>query len=323
MTALTLGFMPLTDCAPLVVAREKGFFAAEGLTVTLSREASWATIRDKVIFGALDGAHMLGPMAFAATLGADRASAAMIAPMALNRNGAGITVSATLAAAMRATSLSEVIASRRAAGEPPLTFAVVFPYAIHNYALRGWLAAAGVDPDRDVSIVVVPPPRMVEQLTDGRIDGFCVGAPWNAVAVASGAGEMLVATSTLLPGAPDKVLGMSESWVSRDLQPLGALLRALSRAGIWADDPENRGDLAALLARPDVVGAPATAIARALEGEIVFQAGEASVPTQADALWILSQMQHWGQLGREVDLPAVAARVNRSDLLEQALSGRL
>ena len=155
MTALTLGFMPLTDCAPLLVAREMGFFAAEGLSVTLSREASWATIRDKVIFGALDGAHMLGPMAIAATLAADRPSAAMIAPMALNRNGAGITVSSDLAAAMRSASLSNVVAARRANGEPPLTFAVVFPYSIHNYALRGWLAATGVDPDGDVAIVVV------------------------------------------------------------------------------------------------------------------------------------------------------------------------
>lgn len=322
MTDLTLGFMPLTDCAPLVVARDRGFFADEGLAVTLSREASWATLRDKVIFGALDGAHMLGPMAIAATLAAARPSAVMIAPMALNRNGAGITVSAALAAAMRASSLAEVVAARRAAGEPSLTFAMVFPYSFHNYALRDWLAAAGVDPDRDVSLVVVPPPRMVDQLSDGRIDGFCVGAPWNTVAVASGAGEMLVATSTLLPGAPDKVLGLSEAWAARDRKALEALLRALSRAGIWADDPGNRHELAALLARPDAVGVPASVIARALDCEIVFQADGASTPSQADALWILSQMQHWGQLGPDADLPAIAARVYRQGLLEKALAGR-
>lgn len=322
MTALTLGFMPLTDCAPLVVARDRGFFADEGLTVTLSREASWATIRDKVVFGALDGAHMLGPMAIATTLAADRPSAAMIAPMALNRNGAGITVSSDLAAAMRAAPLSDVVAARRANGEPPLTFAVVFPYSIHNYALRGWLAAAGVDPDRDVVIIVVPPPRMVEQLAGGRIDGFCVGAPWNAVAMAAGAGEMLVATSTLLPGAPDKVLGLSEDWVSRDQTPLRALLRALSRAGVWADDPENHEALANLLSRPDAVGAPAGAIARALSDEIVFQRDGASLPSQADARWILSQMQHWGQLDPNADQAALAARVYRQDLLEKALAER-
>ncbi|MDP1631255.1 MAG: CmpA/NrtA family ABC transporter substrate-binding protein [Caulobacter sp.] len=320
MTALTLGFIPLTDCAPLLVARERGFFAAEGLNVTLSREASWATIRDKVIFGALDGAHMLGPMTIAATLAADRPSAAMIAPMALNRNGAGITVSLALAAAMRGGGLADIVAARRSGGEPPLTFGVVFPFSIHNYALRGWLAATGVDPDRDVIIAVVPPPRMVEQLANGRIDGFCVGAPWNAVAVAAGAGEMLASTSDLLPGAPDKVLGVSEIWASREPESLGAVLRALSRAGFWADDPDNRVELVELLARPDAVGAPAAAIARGLDGEIIFQNDGASTPSQADALWILSQMQHWGQLDPGVDRSAIAARIYRPDLLEKALS---
>ncbi|MDP1738096.1 MAG: CmpA/NrtA family ABC transporter substrate-binding protein [Caulobacter sp.] len=321
MTALTLGFIPLTDCAPLMVAREKGFFSDEGLAVSLSREASWATLRDKVVFGALDGAHMLGPMAIAATLAADRPSAAMIAPMALNRNGAGITVSTALAEQMRERPLAAVIAARRAAGAPPLTFAVVFPFSIHNYALRDWLVAAGVDPDRDVSIVVVPPPRMVEQLADGRIDGFCVGAPWNAVAMATGAGEVQATTSTLLPGAPDKVLGVSGAWMSRDQRPLDGLLRALTRAGVWADARENREELAALLSRPDAVGVPAAAIARALDNEIVFQADGASVPSQADALWILSQMQRWEQLAAGVDVAAIAARVYRADLLEKALAG--
>lgn len=319
MTVLTLGFMPLTDCAPLLVAREKGFFAEEGLDVRLSREASWATIRDKVAFGALDGAHMLGPMTLASTLGVGGQAAAMVAPMALNRNGGGITVSRALAAEMGAASLAGVVAARKAAAEPPLTFAVVFAFSLHNYALRGWLADAGVDPDRDVRVIVVPPPRMVEQLADGRIDGFCVGAPWNAVAMATGAGEMLATTSTLLPGAPDKVLGVSEAWASGDRRPLEALLRALSRAGAWADQPENRGALVALLARPDAVGVAADALARALDGEIVFQAGGASVPTRADALWILSQMQRWGQVGSDVDL-TIADRVYRPDLLEQALA---
>lgn len=322
MTALTLGFIPLTDCAPLVVAREMGFFADEGLAVTLSRGASWATIRDKVTFGALDGAHMLGPITLAATLAATRESAAMIAPIALNRNGAGITVSVGLAGEIAASSLARVVAARRRDGRPPLTFAVVFPYAIHNYALRGWLAAAGVDPNLDVSIVVVPPPRMVEQLADGRIDGFCVGAPWNAMAVETGAGEMLAATSTLLPGAPDKVLGVSRAWAERDRPLLGAVLRALTRAGTWCDTVGNRQDLAALLARPDVVDAPASAIARALDGEIIFQRDGAATPSQSDALWILSQMQHCRQIGPEVDHAALASRVFRSDLLEKALGAQ-
>lgn len=319
MTALTLGFIPLTDCAPLIVARDKGFFADEGLDVTLSREASWATIRDKVAYGALDGAHMLGPMALAATLVAGRETAAMIAPLALNRNGAGITVSLALAERLATASLAEIVAARRAAGQTPLTFAVVFAFSIHNYALRGWLADAGVDPDRDVRVVVTPPPRMVDQLADGQIDGFCVGAPWNAVAMETGAGRTLVATSAILPDAPDKVLGVSAAWAARNPGPLAGLLRALSRAGAWADQPRNRDELIGLLAHPGAVGVAASAIAGALGGEIVFHAGGASVPTRMDALWILSQMQRWGQVGSDVD-PAILDEVFRPDLLEQALA---
>ena len=315
MTALTLGFMPLTDCAPLIVAREKGFFAKEGLEVTLSREAAWATIRDKVAFGALDGAHMLGPMALAATLAATRPAEAIIAPLALNRNGAGITLSSAIAGELVATgSLAEVLKGRA----EPATFATVYAYSIHNYLLRGWLAEAGLDPEQDVRIVVVPPSRMVEQLVDGRIDGFCAGAPWNTVAVQAGAGELIASSAGLLPGAPDKVLGLSESWASAHPDTVAALLRALTAAGRWADAPENRPALVDLLARSDVVGAAPAAIEAALQREIVFEAGGASLPTREDALWILGQMRRWGQAPANVD-PAIADRVYRADLLRQAL----
>lgn len=315
MTALTLGFIPLTDCAPLIVARNRGFFAAEGLDVGLSREASWATIRDKVAYGALDGAHMLGAMALAATIEATREPEAMVAPMALNRNGAGLTLSRDLAAEIGATgSVGETLRRR---GAPPV-FAVVYPFSIHNYLLRTWLAEAGLDPERDVRIVVTPPQRMVEQLADGRIDGFCAGAPWNTVAVEAGAGEMLATSKGLLPGAPDKVLGLSEAWARRRPDTVSALLRALARAGEWADAPENREALVALLAAEDAVGAAPSAIAAALEREIVFQRDGAAVPTREDALWILGQMQRWGQAPADLD-PAVGERVFRADLLRAAL----
>jgi ABC-type nitrate/sulfonate/bicarbonate transport system substrate-binding protein len=315
VTVLTLGFIPLTDCAPLVVARDKGFFVAEGLDVILSREASWATIRDKVTYGALDGAHMLGALALAATLQATRGREAMIAPLALNRNGAGLTVSRGLAEEIAATgSVGETLRRRDA----PATFAVVYPYSIHNYLLRGWLAEAGLEPDRDVRIVVTPPQRMVEQLADGRIDGFCAGAPWNAVAVQAGAGEMLASSKGLLPGAPDKVLGLAEAWAVTHPETVAALLRALVQAGAWADEPGNRAELIALLAAPGAVGAAPEAIAPALEREIVFQRDEAGVPTTEDALWILSRMQRWGQAPADTD-PAIAERVYRADLLRKAL----
>jgi len=326
-----LGFIPLTDCAPLVVAQAKGFFAAEGLDVALSREASWATIRDKVAVGALDAAHMLAPMALAATLGAGGEPTPMIAPLALNRNGSGVTVSTALAGALRridpaamaetpvtARALAGVIAERRAAGAPPLTFAVVFPYSVHNYALRYWMSQAGVDPDRDVRIVVTPPPRMVEQLAAGVIDGFCVGAPWNAVARAEGIGEVLLRASDIWRDGPDKVFGMTRAWAEDHPDTLQAALRALISASAWADDPAHRQELVALLARPEHVGADPEAIAWALDGEIVFHADDAGFPWRSHAAWFLSQMARWGQIAPDLDVMATAAEVYRPDLYRQA-----
>jgi ABC-type nitrate/sulfonate/bicarbonate transport system substrate-binding protein len=221
LSDLRLGFIPLTDCAPLVAAQALGFFEEEGLNVELVREASWATVRDKVAVGPLDGAHMLAPMALAATAGGE---GAILAPLALNQNGSAVTVSTTLADAlgaagpqdlggqpMTAHGLAKVVADRKASGQGPLTFAVVFPYSMHNYLLRYWLAQGGVDPDHDVRIVVIPPPRMVEQMRVGAVDGFCVGAPWNAVAEAEGVGRILLAASQFWPGGPDKVLGVAAS----------------------------------------------------------------------------------------------------------------
>jgi len=328
---LTLGFIPLTDCAPLVVAKALGFFAEEGLAVTLSREASWATIRDKVAVGALDGAHMLAPMALAAGLGGGVLAAPMLAPLALNLNGSAITVSTALADALRAVDpetmaaetitarpLARLIEARRGQGAPPLSFAVVFPHSMHAYALRYWLAQAGVDPDRDVRLVVTPPPRMVDHLRSGDVDGFCVGAPWNAVAAAEGVGEMLIKASVFWPGGPDKVFGVTQAWAGRRPDELRAALRALIRAAAWADEPGNHAELVALLSRPDHVGAAPEMLVRALKHEIVFHRDAAGLPRREHALWFLSQMARWGQVAPELDLAAVADQVYRPDLYRAA-----
>lgn len=326
MSSLTLGFIPLTDCAPLVAARVKGFFAGEGLDVTLSREASWATIRDKVTVGALDAAHMLAPMALAATAGAGGPVAPMIAPLALAVNGAGVTLSNRLSQALPAgaetlqeiaAGLAAFIGQRRAGGEPPLTFAVVFPYSMHNYALRYWLAAAGVDLDRDVRLVVTPPPRMVEQLRTGQVDGVCVGAPWNTVATRGGLGRVALRTSQFWPAGPDKVLGVGAAFAQDDRLP--PLLRALVRAQAWCDGAENRDELAALLAQPDYVGAPAEAIAPALGDELIFHRDGAGVPRLEHAQWFLAQMRRWNQIGADLDGKALIASVYRPDLALEAL----
>jgi ABC-type nitrate/sulfonate/bicarbonate transport system substrate-binding protein len=330
--ALRLGFIPLNDCAPLVVAKEKGFFAEEGLDVELSREASWATIRDKVALGALDGAHMLAPLAIAASLGVGGDPAPMVVPLALNLSGSAFTVSKSLAEALKAIDpegvaartarpLARLIAARQEVGSAPLTFAVVFPYSTHNYQLRYWLADAGIDPDRDLRLVVVPPPRTAEQLRSGVIDGFYVGAPWGVLAVAQGVGEILTYGSDIWRAAADKVLGVTQAFAETEPDALQAMLRALIRAGVWADAAEHRRELAAMLARPEYIGAPEPVIAELLTDApqgLVYHRHAASFPWRSHAAWFASQMLRWGQAAPAPDLPAGAQAVYRPDLYRRA-----
>lgn len=329
---LRLGFVPLNDAAPLVVAREKGFFAAEGLDVELSREASWATVRDKVAVGALDGAHMLAPMAIAASLGVGGERAPMVAPLSLNLSGSAFTVSKSLAQALKVLDpqassagssrpLAELVKARRELGSAPLTFAVVFPFSTHNYQLRYWLADAGIDPDRDVRLVVVPPPRTAEQLRSGLIDGFCVGAPWGVQAVAQGAGEILAYCSDVWRAAPDKVLGVSQAWADRNPETLQAVLRAVLRAATWADTPANRPELAEMLARPEYIGVPVEVVAKLLTDDpqgLIYHRYAAAFPWRSHAVWFLSQMVRWGQAPASPELVGAAREVYRPELYRTA-----
>jgi ABC-type nitrate/sulfonate/bicarbonate transport system substrate-binding protein len=345
-TYLTLGFVALTDCAPLAVAKARGFFASEGLEVELSREASWANIRDRTAAGLLDGAHMLGPMAIAQTLGVGADATPLCVPMARNLNGSAITLSRALAEEMRladpqgcadrarsARALRRVIEARRLRGRAQPTFAVVFPYSVHTYELRYWLAAGGVDPDRDIRLMIAPPPRMAEKLAEGEIDGFCVGAPWSALAVERGLGEVVLNASEWWGACADKVFGVTSLWAARHPKTLQAVLRALLRAAVWADAPENRSDLAALLARPQFVGVAEPIIRMSLASggpdrrqtspggdladHVVFHRHGASFPWRSQAQWFLSQMVRWGQAPRDVSF-AGAAAVYRPDLYRQA-----
>ncbi|MDP1641349.1 MAG: CmpA/NrtA family ABC transporter substrate-binding protein [Phenylobacterium sp.] len=317
---LQLGFIPLVDAAPLIVAQEKGFFAAEGLAVSLSREGSWATIRDKVAAGALDGAHMLAPMVLAASLGIGSEPKAMIAPIALNRGGAAVTLSSRLTGDGDAgAGLSHLVRRRQEEGASPLTLAAVYPFSIHNYLLRHWLAGLGLNPDVDVRLTVVPPPRTAALLGEGVIEGFCAGAPWNAVAEAAGVGQTVVRVTEVWPEAPDKVLGVTEFWAAANPAILQSLIRALARAGAWAADPHNQPELVALLARPEFLDAAPEAIAAGL-AEISFDGAAVNPPRREQAAWLLEQMARWGQIG-EVAIDKVAERTWRPDLYTAALGG--
>lgn len=342
-----VGFMPLLDAAPLVVAREAGFAAAEGIDLELARETSWANIRDRIFLGHFDAAHMLAPMAIAARLGIGHVRTPLIAPWVMSQGGNSIAVSpATFAedgdwgrpgdpiAAGRA--LARIVGRRERAGAEPLTLAAVHPFSCHHYELCHWLEAAGVDPGRDVRLVVVPPPHMVEALSAGSVDVVCVGAPWTVSAVEAGVGRLLMPGAALWPSIPEKVLAVREDRAERHGDELAALLRALDRASRWCADPGNRADLAALLARPDFVGVDAATIERTLAGTLPVGAGEAPMaidgflrfhgaasggplnrPRVADGLWFAAQMLRRGQYRDRRDAFAAASLAFAPDLWDR------
>lgn len=345
-TTVRIGFIPLVDCALPVVAAHKNFAAREGLRLELVRESSWANIRDRVVLGHFDAAHMLAPMPIAASLKIGHLTVPMAAPLALGLGGNAITVSTGLWRAMgrapgappqeTAAALAAVVAVRARAGQPPLTFAMVYPFSCHNYELRYWLASAGIHPDRDVRLVVVPPPLMGDALNAGQIDGFCVGEPWNSLAVAAGTGVIAATKAELWRHSPEKVLGLSAAWAERHPDRVAALIRALTAAAAWADDPAHHDELAELLADPAHVGAPAAVIAGALSGRLplvpggaavripdflVFSRSAATFPWASHALWFYSQMVRWGQTPLSAEGIAIARRTYRPDLYRAALKG--
>jgi NitT/TauT family transport system ATP-binding protein len=339
---ITAGFMPLTDSLLLVIAHEKGFAAAEGIDLKLIRETSWANIRDRIGVGHFDVAHMLAPMPIAATLGLTPIAAPMIAPFALGLGGNAITVSTALWDRMKAANAPDdlspgavgiALAHVLAGTEQKLRFAVVHHHSGHNYELRYWLAASGIDPDRQVEILVLPPPLMADALKAGRIDGYCVGEPWGSVGVASGAGRIATVKALIWPLSPEKVLGITEGWAADNPEALAALLRALYRAGQWCGTPENRPEAARLLSQPNYLGVPATESSRALSGQFdvgrgtaveiddffVPVAHHATFPAVTHAMWFYSQMVRWGDVAHTAENVARARASARPDLYRAAL----
>lgn len=345
---LVVGFIPLLDCASLVVAAERGFAAQEGLDLRLVRETSWANIRDRVIVGHFDAAHMLAPMTIASTLGIGHVKSPFIAPMSLGLGGNAITVSVPLWEQMlaqgatsgdftlaAAAALKRVIVARERSQQEPLTFGMVYPFSCHNYELRYWLAAAGIDPDRDVRLAVIPPPFLADALRVGQIDGFCVGEPWNSVAVDAGVGVIVTPTTALWPLSPEKVLGCRAEWAQRYPEQLSKLLRAIYRAAVWIERPENHLEVAKLLAEPGYVGCSVGLLHRALGGRLALQPGAdpvslsdffvpsthaATFPWVSHAAWIYEQMVRWRQIELLPEYAAAASATYRPDLYRAALA---
>lgn len=342
---ITAGFLPLLDSSLLLVAYEKGFASEEDIALTLVKETSWANIRDRMAVGHFNVAHLLAPMPIAYNLGLTPLSTRTIAPMSLGLGGNAVTVSNALWAEMRfngatadldalanGRALKGAVAARKVTGKDPCRFAVVHPHSGHNYELRYWLAGCGIDPERDVEIVIVPPPLMADALAAGRIDGYCVGEPWNTVAALAGVGHIATVKAAIWKSSPEKVLGASEAWAEAHPEALGALLRAIYRAAIWADAPANRGELAEMLSRPEYLGRPQETMLPALSGRIRTGDGEVQVddffvplkkaanfPWISHALWYYTQMVRWGHVRHTHENERIARTTYRPDLYRAAL----
>ncbi|MCB1384225.1 MAG: ABC transporter substrate-binding protein [Notoacmeibacter sp.] len=324
-------FIPLLDASLLIAARECGFAEEEGIDLHLLRETSWANVRDRMAVGHVDVAHMLAPMPIAANLGLTPFSTPMIAPMALGLGGNAITVSAELHheigvagvddASAAGAGLRQAIARRAKSGRPVLRLGVVHAHSSHNLELRYWLAASGISPERDVDIVILPPSFMPDALAQGDLDGFCVGEPWNTMAVARGAGRILTVKHAIWANSPEKVLSMTRRWADENTGTVNALMAALYRAARWCGDPANGEALAGILSGPAALNVKAGVLTEALSGPARFVAFEraATFPWESHALWFYSQMVRWGMVTHTSDNALTARQTYRPDIYRTSI----
>ncbi|CAN5175009.1 CmpA/NrtA family ABC transporter substrate-binding protein [soil metagenome] len=334
---IRVGFIPIIDCAPIVLADELGAFERQGLEVEIRREVSWANVRDKLALGALDASHILAPLPLAITLGIDSVTVPLVNVMTLQVNGNALTLSQSLWREMEeaapdlvasghaplvAKALAAVVRKRAASGAPQVVLASVFPYSAQNYMVRLWLSSGGLDPDHDVRLTVVPPPHTVAHLSGGVIDGYCVGEPWNQRSVVLGIGRVALTGPDIWKGMPEKVLGTTEAWAAKNPETLKALIKALLEAAQWLDEPGNRAEAARLRASPRYLNTPAEVISRTLDlpDFHVFHRNHANFPWRSHADWFLKQMVRWGQASPSIDIAATSDRVYRTDLFRAAAS---
>jgi two-component system, oxyanion-binding sensor len=342
MTPLSIAFLPLTDSAVLIAAREKGFTETQGIDLTLVRTTSWATLRDRLVYRQVEAAHMLAPLAIAVTLGLSQHPARLAAPFKLSVNGNALAMSTTFAAALDPDPVSRINDPLAAAHDfaaaiglhhrKPIV-GVVHRFSSHALMLRYWLAYAGIDPDRDLSLRVLPPSLMTEALRAGEIDGFIAGEPWSSVAVAEGLAEIVAVGTRIWRRGVEKVLGFRADWMEDNPELVDRLLVALSQAAEWCD--ANREELAEILARPEYVGQPVERLMPALSGRLILRPGDAALdfpdfmlfhreatafPWRSQALWIYSQLVRWGEVEPSEAAERAAADVFRSDIYRRALA---
>jgi len=331
---LNIGFIALTDSAPLIIAQEKGFFAEQGLAqVNLVKEPSWAGISEGITSGRLDAAQMVTGMPLALTLGNDKqAPLPIITALVLSRNGNAITLSKAFQAA-DVKNLTDLKAYLAKTSDRVHNLGMVHPASMHNLLLRYWLASGEIDPDLDVSLIRIPPAQMVANLKAGNIDGFCVGEPWNSRAIQENLGYVIATDLDIWPGHPEKVLGVREDWAQKYPETHLALVRALLQACEYCDDFRNREEIIDLLCQPQYLGSPPQYVRPGLLDPYDLGNGESpqtllrfnqffieqsTCPGRAEALWVLTQLARWGYTPFPKNWIEVVERVRRPDLYGEA-----
>ncbi len=333
LTTVRVGFIPLTDCAPVVIAALKGFDKKYGITIVPTKEASWAAVRDKLVAGELDAAHVLYGLLYGLELGIAGKAQPMANLMTLNQNGQAITLSSDLAE--QGIRDSEGL-SKRVHQQAPGTysFAHTFPTGTHAMWLYYWLASAGIDPFKDVRTLVVPPPQMVMNMRIGNMVGFCVGEPWNARAINDRIGFTAATSQSVWPDHPEKILGTRRAWVEQNPHTARALVSAVLEAQRWIDaSAENKRETAQILSRRAWLNTKEQYLTGRMLGEYdnglgarwldkhpirFFDEGAVSYPWHSDGMWFLTQFRRWGLLKTSPDYAAIAGRINRTDIWQQA-----
>lgn len=343
VTGVKLGYIALTDAAPLVIAQEKGLFAKYGLpNVEVSKQASWGATRDNLVLGGaangIDGAHILTPMPYLISTGKVTQNSVPV-PMSilarLNLDSQGISVAkeyAATGAGLDASKLKEAFAAKKAGGGE-VKVAMTFPGGTHDLWIRYWLAAGGIDPDKDVSTIVVPPPQMVANMKVGNMDAFCVGEPWNEQLVNQGIGFTACTTGELWKGHPEKALALRSDWIEGNPNATKALLMAVMEAQQWADSMDNKEEMAAILGKRQWFNVPPKDVLGRLKGTINYGNGRvaentglemkfwkehASYPFKSHDTWFLTENIRWGKLPGDTDIKALVDKVNREDIWRAA-----
>ena len=332
---IKLGFIPLTDCAPLVVAKELGLFAKYGVDVELSKEASWAVVRDKILNGELDGAHCLFSMPLSVYTGiGGKAGAEMKIAMVLNNNGQAITLSKDFCGLVGFKEVNKAAAAVKAVqGRKEVTFAMTFPGGTHDIWLRNWMAAAGIN-QKSVGIITIPPPQMVANMRVDNMEGFCVGEPWNGVAAAQNIGFTHIASQDIWKNHPEKALVVNANFAATDKEDLKNVMKAIIEACRWLDNMGNRKKAAGWLTKPNYVNAPLQVIEARLMGSndlgcdlgvqkykddymTFYNNGIVSTPKKSYAIWFLAQYVRFGYLKTDPDYKGIAEKLILDDLFAE------